>query len=369
MQCGPIRYQVSAAEQAARQGFARIVVPRFTRFAMPLTTEKMTYATICEALIRDTLRNKLIVQDTADLLAQGHTPLVLTERLEHAKILAVALRPHCSHVFLLSGQGTAKEKRALLTELAAIPNDEPLAVVAIGKYAGEGFDLPRLDVLLLTMPVVWKGTLTQYTGRLHRATPGKREVLLYDYVDFRVPMLEQQYRKRLRSYAALAYTVRGTIGDSNPNTLQPSQTESSAFIELSDFSRLLAQDLDATSKEALFCVPSLSAQSVHRMTPILQRLQHRGVNVQVYLPQPALFRSEIQPKITANVTILQQAGISVVFSQNHLSNFCVLDQHLVWYGGLNPLGRMPAEESNLRIVSPEISAELVDFLRRILPKL
>ena len=29
----------------------------FTRFAMPLTTEKMTYATICEALIRDTLRN------------------------------------------------------------------------------------------------------------------------------------------------------------------------------------------------------------------------------------------------------------------------------------------------------------------------
>ena len=329
----------------------------------------MTYATICEALIRDTLRNKLIVQDTADLLAQGHTPLVLTERLEHAKILAVALRPHCSHVFLLSGQGTAKEKRALLTELAAIPNDEPLAVVAIGKYAGEGFDLPRLDVLLLTMPVVWKGTLTQYTGRLHRATPGKREVLLYDYVDFRVPMLEQQYRKRLRSYAALAYTVRGTIGDSNPNTLQPSQTESSAFIELSDFSHLLAQDLDATSKEALFCVPSLSAQSVHRMTPILQRLQHRGVNVQVYLPQPALFRSEIQPKITANVTILQQAGISVVFSQNHLSNFCVLDQHLVWYGGLNPLGRMPAEESNLRIVSPEISAELVDFLRRILPKL
>lgn len=83
------------------------------------STEKITYATICEALIRDTLRNKLIVQDTADLLAQGHTPLVLTERLEHAKILAVALRPHCSHVFLLSGQGTAKEKRALLTELVA----------------------------------------------------------------------------------------------------------------------------------------------------------------------------------------------------------------------------------------------------------
>ena len=71
MQCGPIRYQVSAAEQAARQGFARIVVPRFTRFAMPLTTEKNDLCHNLRSLIRDTLRNKLIVQDTADLLGPG----------------------------------------------------------------------------------------------------------------------------------------------------------------------------------------------------------------------------------------------------------------------------------------------------------
>lgn len=192
MQCGPIRYQVSAKEQAERQGFARVVVPRFTRFALPLTTEKATYGKICEALARDMLRNDRIVHDACDLLAQGRTPLLPTERLDHAKTLAAALRPCCPHVFLLSGRGTAKEKRALLDALAAVPVGQPLAVVAIGKYAGEGFDLPRLDALLLTMPVVWKGTLTQYTGRLHRAAPGKREVLLYDYVDLRVPMLEQQ---------------------------------------------------------------------------------------------------------------------------------------------------------------------------------
>ena len=33
MQCGPVRYEVSAKEQAERQGFARVVVPRFTRFS------------------------------------------------------------------------------------------------------------------------------------------------------------------------------------------------------------------------------------------------------------------------------------------------------------------------------------------------
>lgn len=366
MQCGPVRYQVSAKEQAKRQGFVRVVVPRFTRFSLPLTAEKPTYGKICEALIQDTLRNDLIVQDARDLLAQGRTPLLLTERLEHAKILAVTLRTFCPHVFLLSGRGTVKEKRAQLDELAAVPAGEPLAVVAIGKYAGEGFDLPRLDTLLLTMPVVWKGTLTQYTGRLHRAAPGKREVLLYDYVDVRVPMLEQQYRRRLRSYAALAYTVRGAVAkpDADEHT---AQKEAAIFVRYEQFLPRFSEDLKASAREILLCVPSLSARPVQRMIPLLQRVQHQGGNVQVYLPEPAQFRADIQPKIAANAAALQRAGIPVAFCPNHLPNFCVIDQRLVWYGGLNPLGRMPTDESSLRMTSPGMAAELVEFLRGMVP--
>lgn len=366
MQCGPIRYEVSAKEQAERQGFARVVVPRFTRFALSLTTEKATYGKMCEALAQNTLRNDLIVQDARDLLAQGRTPLLLTERLEHAKILAATLRTFCPHVFLLSGRGTVKEKRAQLDELAAVPAGEPLAVVAIGKYAGEGFDLPRLDALLLTMPVVWKGTLTQYTGRLHRAAPGKREVLLYDYVDVRVPMLEQQYRRRLRSYAALAYTVRGSTAISNLDD-HTAQKEAAIFVSCEQFSQQFTEDLEAASHEALFCVSSLSARPVQRMIPLLQRLQHKGGEVRIYLPEPAQFRGDIQPRITANAAALQRAGIPVVFCSNHLPNFCVIDQRLVWHGGLNPLGRTPTDESSLRMDAPDMAAELVEFLRGMMP--
>lgn len=366
MQCGPIRYQVSAKEQAERQGFARVVVPRFTRFALPLTTEKATYGKICEALARDMLRNDRIVHDACDLLAQGRTPLLLTERLDHAKTLAAALRPCCPHVFLLSGRGTAKEKRALLDALAAVPVGQPLAVVAIGKYAGEGFDLPRLDALLLTMPVVWKGTLTQYTGRLHRAAPGKREVLLYDYVDLRVPMLEQQYRRRLRSYAALAYTVRGTA-EKPESSEQTAQREAAVFVSCEQFPQRFAADLEGATREVLLCVPSLSARSVQRMLPLLQRLQYKGGDVQVYLPEPAQFRPDIQPKITASAAALQRAGIPVMFCPDRLPNFCILDQRLVWYGGLNPLGRMPDGESCLRMDAPDVAAELMEFLRGIMP--
>lgn len=279
-----------------------------------------------------------------------------------AAAAAAALQPHCPHVFLLSGQGSAKEKRALLDDLAAVPAREPLAIVAIGKYAGEGFDLPRLDALLLTMPVVWKGTLTQYTGRLHRVVPGKQQVLLYDFVDLRVPMLEQQYRRRLRNYAALAYTVRSSTTISNLDE-HITQKEAATFISHEQFLSWFAEDLKVAAREVLLCVPSLSARSVQRVIPLLQHVQHQGGNVQIYLPEPALFRADIQPKIAANTTTLQQAGVPVVFCPSMVPNFCVIDQRLVWYGTLNPLGRMPDGESSLRMEAPDVAAELAEFLR------
>ena len=51
----------------------------------------------------------------------------------------------------------------------------------------------------------WKGTLIQYTGRLHRLHPGKSEVRIFDYVDRGVPMLLRMFEKRLRGYRAIGY--------------------------------------------------------------------------------------------------------------------------------------------------------------------
>jgi superfamily II DNA or RNA helicase len=59
--------------------------------------------------------------------------------------------------------------------------------------------------LFLALPVSWKGTLIQYTGRLHRLHPLKTEVRIYDYVDRSVPMLMKMFEKRLRGYRAIGY--------------------------------------------------------------------------------------------------------------------------------------------------------------------
>jgi superfamily II DNA or RNA helicase len=98
-----------------------------------------------------------------------------------------------------------KERREVRERLAAIPNREERLILATGRYIGEGFDDARLDTLFLALPVSWKGTLIQYTGRLYRLHPGKAEVRLFDYVDRDVPMLLRMFEKRLRGYRAIGY--------------------------------------------------------------------------------------------------------------------------------------------------------------------
>jgi superfamily II DNA or RNA helicase len=157
------------------------------------------------ALATDQQRNRLILGDVTAALAEGRSPVLLTERKDHLEALATKLRGAARHLVVLRGSMTPAERHAATTALTSIPDDESRHVIATGRYIGEGIDDARLDTLFLAMAVSWKGTLVQYTGRLHRLHPGKTEVRIYDYVDREVPMLARMFDKRLRGYRAIGY--------------------------------------------------------------------------------------------------------------------------------------------------------------------
>ena len=90
-------------------------------------------------------------------------------------------------------------------------------IVATGKYIGEGFDLPRLDTLFLAMPIAWKGSLTQYAGRIHRESDSKDRVTIFDYVDESLPMLSRMFKKREKGYKAMGYEI--TYGDTDQSLI------------------------------------------------------------------------------------------------------------------------------------------------------
>ena len=45
-------------------------------------------------------------------------------------------------------------------------------------------------------------------GRLHRASEGKEEVQIHDYLDVSSPVMLKMYRKRRKAYETMGYTVK-----------------------------------------------------------------------------------------------------------------------------------------------------------------
>ena len=236
--------------------FSHFVVPRFTRMRLPAADGiQNMYAGVVE----NENRNELLVTDTLKLVQEGRTPILLTERKEHAVLLAGRLSNKVKNVFLLIGSDKQKDKREKLTALQNVSDNEDVVVVATGKYIGEGFDSPRLDTLLLAMPISWKGTLAQYAGRLHRNYEGKHEVRIYDYVDIHVPTLERMYHKRLKGYAELGYQVKFGAADKSVSMIYDGHSSMASF----------EQDLTDAARSVVIVSPYLQKGRIVKLLPVL----------------------------------------------------------------------------------------------------
>lgn len=210
MQCGPVRHSVDARTQAAARPFEHRVLVRPTPFQSlkaPDADKRVEFQALYQALIDDDARTRRICEDVIEAVQLGRSPLILTERNEHIERLSRALTPHVRHIIVLRAGMGRKQREAVSERLAAVPREDARVVIATGKYVGEGFDDPRLDTLFLTLPVSWRGTITQYAGRLHRLHDGKQEVQIYDYADLNVPMLARMFDRRCRGYEAIGYTI------------------------------------------------------------------------------------------------------------------------------------------------------------------
>ncbi len=209
MQCGPVRFRVDAKSQAARRPFGHRVVPRRTSFVLPpeLQYDRPPIQQVYAALAADEARNGMIFDDVLQALEHKRSPVILTERKDHALLLAERLSRFARNVIVLTGGVGVKQRRGATQRLGDIPATDERMLIATGRYIGEGFDDARLDTLFLAMPISWKGTLAQYVGRLHRSYHAKREVIVYDYVDEAVPVLKRMSEKRGRGYKSLGYTI------------------------------------------------------------------------------------------------------------------------------------------------------------------
>ena len=210
-QLGPVRFAVDPRSAAAEHMFDHRLVVQETAFLVA-EGEEPRIQELYSALAADRSRNDLILDDVAQALAEGRSPVLLTERRDHLEYLAERMQGRARHLVILRGGMGVKQRREITEKLASIPASEERLLLATGRFLGEGFDDARLDTLFLALPVSWKGTLVQYAGRLHRQCRGKSEVRIYDYVDRQVPMLARMFERRMKGYRAMGYASVGELG-------------------------------------------------------------------------------------------------------------------------------------------------------------
>lgn len=359
MQCGPIRYKVDAKQEARRRDFDHFIVPRFTAARLPAHKKHdewhitEVYQHICESRYR----NELIVGDIEQAINSGRNPLVLTERTSHIGLLVEMMKDNDYEVIVLSGDLKPKIRKAALDRIRSLNDQDRFVVVATGKLIGEGFDEAKLDTLFMAMPIAWKGTIAQYAGRLHRDYEGKEEVLIYDYVDVHIPVLERMYHKRLTAYRSVGYSIKSYS--------EGGIDVESAIYNETDYFEHVMNDIKNAGKTILVSSPFMQKKKIDSIKEILVEKYNSGVRITLCIKKIDDYSDKQKAYISRFISEILKQGIKVIQVSQNRYKFMIIDNRIVWYGGVDIFGGSFDENSLIRIQSEELANELLGTITEL----
>lgn len=352
MLLGPVRHSYTAKERAVEQGIGHFVYPRFTR-VIDINESKNDINGAYGLISENRVRNELIMEDTKTAVSSGRTPVILTRYKDQAKYLYDHLSAAADYVFILYGDNSDKENSEIRRQLREVPKDKSLILVATGQKIGEGFDFPRLDTLMLAAPVSFSGRLEQYIGRLNRDYEGKKDVIVYDYIDSHIRVFENMYSKRLRTYKCVGYTLISniTLDKQNANFIYDSGNYADVF----------ERDLVEADKRIIVSSPEISQDKVDRFIYVIRNRQEAGCKVTVITTNPENTSYGGAEYYHAMIIQMQDAGVNVLLKDEVTEHYALIDEELVWHGGMNLLGKEDILDNVMRIKSAQVAEELLEI--------
>ena len=255
--------------------------------------------------------------------------------------------------FLLSGDKSKKELQEIRVRMEEVSADETMILVATGQMVGEGFDYPRLDTLIMATPVSWKGIVEQYAGRLNRDYAGKKDVVIYDYVDSHIDKFDKMYGKRLKAYKQIGYQICTNISGE--------KQEAGAIYDFENYREVFEGDLQEAEKDIIISSPQMNRKKVYQMISLLKERQEAGVKVTVVTWHPDCYKygkSEVRMELLEQ---LRKTGFEIQLMEEGCEHFAVVDQKIVWYGNMNFLSKEDMEDNLMRVVSGNIAAEIMEM--------
>ena len=288
----------------------------------------------------------MIISDIKKCIEENRTPIILTRYKEHAKSLYESLKKDVlDHTYLIYGDHTLKENEETRKTILTLPHDEPFILVATSQSVGEGFNVPRLDTLFLTSPVSGAPLVDQFLGRINRDYKYKESAIVYDYVDSHIHYFNNMYKKRLSAYRKIGFDVIADIVEN--------KQDANHIYNYSDYLEIFRQDIHEANKSIIISSPQLDEKKVLSFIDLIKDRQEKGVSVIVFTKQAE------DPYTNQLIDLLYGNGIFVELYPDLDSYFAIIDQDIVWHGGINLLGKSNIYDSLMRIKSHTIAEELI----------
>ena len=107
--------------------------------------------------------------------------------------------------------------------------------------------------------------------------------------------------------------------------------------------------------------PDIRQDKIERLLVLVKDRQEKGVNVTVITtdPEEVVFGSADVCYVLINE--MKQVGINVVTKAEIEERFAVIDEELVWHGGMNLLGKVDVWDNLMRIKNHQVAAELLEI--------
>lgn len=350
---GPIRFQYTAKEQAKNQGIEHYVIPRFTRVINPHGRSYMNINEAYKFLKDSKIRNIQICDDIKKCVEEGRTPVVLTKYKDHAQLIYKTVEKYADKVFLLTGDLSKKQQKEIREKMELVKDKESMILIGTGQLIGEGFDFPRLDTLIMAMPVSFKGIVEQYAGRLNRNYKGKENVVIYDYIDSYIKVFNDMYAKRLKAYKKIGYSLK------MKEVLDMYQNNS--IYDYDNYKKPYNIDLSSAQKSIFISSPQLKKRKVLEFIEKVKPMQEQGVKISILTMDPDAYKFDNASYVIEIIGMINNSGIEVILIDDSCLYFTVIDQNIVWYGNINFLGKESIEDNVMRVLDHNIANDLLEL--------
>lgn len=193
-------------EKVEEEGGIVIPTVKYKQIEQPKVRSNNIQMILRKYVVGNKARTRTIVSDVLAEAIAGKYCIVISDRKNHCEDLYDLISVGWPRTGIATGK---YNKKHIEEQVDAFNKNEITVLVTTFALLGEGFDVPFLDRAFVAMPFRSKAKATQLIGRIQRSAKGKKDAVVYDYVDVGIGVLENQFFSKSNDCRLGTYTELG----------------------------------------------------------------------------------------------------------------------------------------------------------------